>query len=402
MGVTRLYNKITLREHPDLSPVADPSFEKGHSFIFPEDELVFCTKIAAPDDISNDFSGVTLQTVKCSIIAKKPNIFSDVFSSIFTSTRSFDLDSFTTPLNSSNAPLVPWGSDGYAPNINLTQDRNWQLPSGDFRRQIKFFTEHTDSTDVWDWNFWFPVIFREEFWLKLAAADNDFYDPAKPHNGKNHKWLNYHDPSFLPFGWLVKYRFELKYLKLGVSNTIYSEQNLSNEQLGINDYNSNSDFSLKSIKTCKVGGTPINVPFAPIFGDKNTSCFAYFTKNTAWEPEEEGNLIALFRIRPQESGDQAAWNRGSEKYPVQITDVWVPQEQHIQTNSGFNIITNSGQNIVTNQSEVGGCVMFFDPLDHKKITVQAEIDYQKLILKYPGVNRFTLFCRLYNGTIYTT
>lgn len=402
MGVTRLYNKITLREHPDLSPVADPSFEKGHSFIFPEDELVFCTKITAPEDISADFSGLTLQSVKCSVIAKKPNIFTSEFSKIFAATRSFDLDAFTTALNNTNAPSVPWGSDGYAPNINLTKDRNWQLASGDFRRQIKFFTTHTNATNIWNWNFWYPVIFREEYWQALAAADNDFYDTGQPQNGKNQKWLTYHRPTDPPFGWLVKYRFELKYSKLGAPKTIYSELNLSNEQLGINNYSGNSDYSLRSIKTCIVGGTPMNVPFAPIFGDKNTACFAYFTKNTAYEPEEQGNLIAIFRIRPQESGDQAAWNRGSEKYPVQTTDVWVPQRQHLDTNSGLHISTNGGRNIVTNQSEVGGCVLSFDPLDHKKITVKAQIDYKKLKIKYPGVNKFTLFCRLYNRTLYTT
>jgi len=51
MAVTKLYNNILLREHPDLSLVADPSFEKGHSFIFPGDEIVMCTKINAPADI---------------------------------------------------------------------------------------------------------------------------------------------------------------------------------------------------------------------------------------------------------------------------------------------------------------------------------------------------------------
>ncbi len=405
MGVTRLFNKITLREHPDLSPVADPSFEKGHAFIFPEDEVVFCTQITAPDDISNDFSGVTLQSVKCSILAKKPNIFSSEFSRIFTSTRSFDLDALVLPLNNSNAPSVPWGAagvDGYAPNINYTQDRNWQLKSGDFKRQTKFFTTHEDSTSVWKWNFWWPIIFREEYWLALKAADNDFYNPAQPQNGKNQKWLNYHNPGFVPFGWLIKYRFELKYQKAGDTNVIYSELNLSNEQEAINDYNSNTDYPLRTIKTCKVGGTPINVPFAPIFGDKNTECFAYFTKATDWEANEKGNLIAVFRIRPEESGDQAAWNSASEKYPLQASDVWVSKKQYINTNSGLHITTAGGQRIVTSQSEVGGCTLSFDPLDDKKITVKAQIDYVKLKLKYPGVTKFTLFCRLYNGTIYTT
>ncbi len=139
MAITRLYNKISLREHPDLSPVADPSFEKGHSFIFPEDELVFCTKIK-DTDISDNFNGVAFQSSKCSVIAKKENVFTSEFSRIFTSTRSFDLDSFIIPFNNSNAPSVPLLKFGYAPNVNVKQDRNWQLKPGDFKRQINFFT----------------------------------------------------------------------------------------------------------------------------------------------------------------------------------------------------------------------------------------------------------------------
>ena len=400
MAIKRLYNKITLREHPDLSPVADPSFEKAHSFIFPEDELVFCTKVSAPNDIGGTLSGISLKSVKCSIIAKKPNVFSTQFSKVFAATRSFDIEANTVSLENLNAVNVPWGSDGYAPNINFKQDRNWQLPSGDFKRQINFFTTHQSSTSEWVWNFWYPVIFREEYWLSLLAADNDFYDPNEPQDGKNQKWLRYHKPQDLPFGWLVKYRFDLNYTKLGVPNTIYSELNLSPDQLGINDYESNTDYTLKEIKTCEVNGTPTNTPFAPVFADKNTSCFAYFTKATDWDTEEQTNLIAVFRIRPKESGDQSIWNSASEKYPLQNSDVWVFKKQHIITNSGLRIKTRDGKSLVTNQS-TGGCTLKFDPLDHKKIIVHAELDYKKLKTKYPGITKFTLYCRLYNGTTFT-
>src|ERR1035437_6200936 len=98
MARTKLYNRITLREHPDLSPIADATFEKAHSFIYPEDELTFCTKIIAPIDIGGSMAGVNMQSVKCSIIAKKPNIYSEEFSRVFASTRYFELDTFTLNL----------------------------------------------------------------------------------------------------------------------------------------------------------------------------------------------------------------------------------------------------------------------------------------------------------------
>jgi len=393
MAVTKLYNNILLREHPDLSLVADPSFEKGHSFIFPGDEIVMCTKINAPADIGGTFSRIRLQSVKMSIIAKKLNIYSEEYSEEYVATRFFELDSVVIPLNNTNAPSVPWGLDGYAPNINFTQDRPWALPSGDFRKQIKAFTEHTASTSVWTWNFWFPFIFNERYWLALTQADNDFYDVTQPQNGKNDKWLRYHDLSVLPFGWKIFYKFELLYTDINGQQSIKSEWNLSNEQTGIQDYESNPDYTLLSIKTCPVGGTPSNTP-AYIFGDRNTSCFGYFTKQTAWDVGEENTLTAVFRLRPFEGGDRLG-SRGSSKYAATADVVWVANEQLLATSDGGIIIsTDFGDDIAIDDNGIPVTITVTG-LD---IVVQGEIDYQKLAVIFPGVTNFTLYCRLYNGT----
>lgn len=407
MGVTKVYNKITLREHPDLSPVADPSFSKGHSFIFPGDEIVMCTKLKAPTDfIGGTWVGVALQSVKCSIIAKKLNIFSNEFSREFAATRVFELDSFALNFDALNAPVVPWGvagADGYAPNLNYTQDRNWQLPSGDFKRQIKIFTEHTNGTSVWDYNFWFPFIFREEYWLALAAADNDFYDPLQPQNGKNQKWLRYHDLSALPFGWKVYMRFEFNYTKIdpasrimsgGALETIVSEYSLSNEQEGIQDYESNPDYDLLEIKTCEVAGTPSTNRF--VFGYQNTQCFGYFKKQSPWEPGEKDNLDAVFRIRPFEGGDRLG-SRASTKFAITPDVVWKGISDIIYDDTGDPIQTDTGLDLLTD-ADGSGVLISFDPGDDTEITVQAEIDYVKLAAIFPGVTRFTLYCRLYNST----
>lgn len=405
MSVRRIYNNTTLREHPDVSPIADPSFEKGHSFIFPGDELVMC----AVFDSLTDFAGLikqnTITSVKMSIIAKKPNVFTSEFSSVFKATRWFELDSVTIPINSINAPSVPWGSDGYAPNLNFTQNSNWALPSGDFKRQIKAFTTHVASTSSWKYNFWFPIIFNEQYWLSLAVADNDFYDPLQPQNGKNQKWLRYHDLSAPPFGWLVKYRIELNYdHKLSIfpgniiQNTTFSELNLSNEQIGIQDYASNPDYSLLSIKTCLVGGTPSNTP-SFIFGDRNTSCFGYFTKQTAWDAGEKDSLVAVFRIRPSEGGDRLG-SRGSSVFPATSDVVWTLNNNFIQTDDADNITTDFGDELVIDGNGLPVTISF-DPMDDKNIIVQAEIDYNKLNTIFPGVRNFILYCRLYNNTIYT-
>lgn len=405
MGFTKVYNKILLREHPDLSPVADATFKKGHSFIFPGDEIVMCSKISSDD--FGGISGVTPTSVKMSIIAKKANVFSAEFSREFAATRLFELDSVIVPLTALNAPIVPWGADGYAPNINFTQDRNWALPIGDFRRQIKAFTEHTSATSVWDYNFWFPFIFDERYWLALAAADNDFYNTGEPQNGKNQKWLRYHDLSVLPFGWKIFMKIEFNYTWMnpaarymagfgGDPMTIMSEYSLSNEQTGIQDYESNTDYALTEIKTGQVGGTPTTNRY--IFGGENTSCFGYFTKQSPWDVGEKGNLSAIFRIRPTEGGDRLG-SRASTQYPITVDVVWTGVNNDLLTDTSVNIDTDTADNITLDNAGAG-VIIDFDPLDDLNIIVQAEIDYNKLAAIFPGVTNFTLYCRLYNNTIY--
>lgn len=407
MSTIKVYNKILLREHPDLSPVADATFEKGHSFIFPGDELVMTADFDSETDIGANAAGINFTAVKMSIIAKKPNVFSSEFSREFAATRWFELDSVTVPLDSSNAPIIPWGSDGYAPNLNFTSDRNWALPLADFRRQIKAFTTHVGGTNNWKYSFWFPLIFDERYWLALLNADNDFYDTGEPQNGKNQKWLRYHDTSVLPFGWLIKYRIELTYNYIGVStpearvawltNTLVSEWNLSNEQTGIQDYESNPDFDSLEIKTGRVGDTPTTDRY--VFGTENTSCFAYFTKQTAWDVGEKDNLSAVFRIRPTEGGDRLG-SRASSQYPITADVVWTNVNNNLQTDTAVDIHTDTSDNIVLD-NHGSGVLIDFDPLDDKNIIVQAEIDYTKLAAIFPGVTNFTIYCRLYNGTIYT-
>ena len=137
MEILNIANKAFLREHPFDAPGDTPAFIQKHSYIFPGDELVLYHDIDLPADAgASAMTQIQLIDMKISLVAENPDVFTDVFADEFTSTTSFELDSFSMPFTTHNAPLVPWGSDGYAPNINFSQDRNWQLPSGDFKRQI--------------------------------------------------------------------------------------------------------------------------------------------------------------------------------------------------------------------------------------------------------------------------
>lgn len=400
MNTIKLVARTKLVEHPQLPVNYVPNPILLHSYIFPGDELVMYSNINLPTDAGvASMNLIQMQDVKNSIIAEKPNIFTGIFANQFSATRSFELDSFSLAFNKINAPLVPWGTDGYAQRVKLENDRNWRLPSADFRRQIKFFTEHTASTTVWNYWFFFPILFRWEYWKALLKADNDFYDALLPNNGQSQKWFRYSNPSALPFGWLVKARTQLNLLAAGVQTTIIADLNLSNEADQINDYNANADYTLKSIKTCEVGGTPSNTPLAYVFDWQNTSCFAYFTKSSGWVGLEKDNLCGVFWVEPFEGGGVPVRTRASSQYPITPESVFIGMIEPIATSDGGVDIETDGGAIILTDNSGDGVLITFDPLDDKNIILSAEIDYVKLKAAYPSVKKFTLYARLYNSTL---
>lgn len=395
MPIIKFTDKAFLREHPFLDPISQPAPVQTHSYIYPGDELVLYHKITLPDDASVlSINDIKLISAKTSLIAQKPQVYSEEYSEQYQSTRNFELDSFTTSFTPVNAVVHPWGSDGYAADVNVKQNRSWKLPAGDFRRQINWFTTHTPSTPSWEYWFYFPIIFRWEQWIALLGANNDFYDTAQPQNGQNQWWYHY----FVLNKWLIKSRLDLNVLINGVPTIIRSELNLTPGTVDVNDYNSNADWTTESIKTAKIGDTPSNSP-AFVYGNKNTQVWGYFEKVSPWGGDEQGNISAIIWIEPfQNAGITVRRRVGSSLYPITSEDVGFGLDTSITDDSGTGIQTDGGDYIVTDGNG-NGAIVLFNGTQPEKVQVFALIDYNKINNAYPGVTKFTLYCRLYNSTL---
>lgn len=395
MALIKLSNKSFLREHPFLNPVSVPFPVQSRSYIFPGDEIVMYHKITLPTDVSvTSINDIKFVSAKCSIIAQKPNVFSEEFSNQFLSTRIFELDSYTTAFNNTNARIIPWGSplgaDGYATNLTIKEDRNWQLPSGDFKREINFFTKHTNGASTWDYWFYFPVLFRWEYWMQLMTADNYFYNNTQPNDGLNHFWNHY----FVNGVWNLKSRLDLNVLINGIPQLVRAELNLTPLADSINDYSSNTDYTQKNIKTSKIGGTLTNAPCF-IYGKEFTVVVGDFRKVTPWTEDTE-KVKGLNWIEPFEGAGVTVRTRGSSFYNATPESVFIGLGTSATDDDGIGIQDGSGNYIVL-LAGGKGAITIFDAATPEQVKVVSVIDNNKLNSIYTGSTKFTLYSRLYNS-----
>lgn len=399
----KLTDRSFIREHPFgdpfTSPFANPAYESMYRYIFPGDEILNWHKVSLPDDFIGNvemanppaMSDINFISAKLSIIAKKPQVFSEEFSGEFLSTRIFTLDSFQTTFNNSNATMQLWGADGYARNIHLAQDRAFKLPSGNLFRQVKFFTDHTASTDQWDYYFYFPILWRWEYWLGLLNVHADFFDLTQAQNGQNHWWYHYFTST-----WKLFSRLDLEITVFGVPYRLRTELALTPGTGDVNDYNSNTDYITKSVKTGKVGGALSNSP-AFIYQSEDTKVVAALDKVIAWSFGEKANVSVLVWLEPFEGAGITERTRGSSSYQITPESVFKGLGIGAADADGLNITDGGGNFVILNPAGTGAKVLF-DNADDTKVTIAAVIDYQKLALVYPGVTKFTVYARLYNNT----
>lgn len=390
--IIKYTGKSFFREHPYTDPIVQANPDQVEAFIFPGDEITLYHKVCLPcDAVVANINDVNLISAKCSLVAVKPQVFSEEFSDPFESTRVFELDSTTTLFNGVNAPYLPFGTDGVAKSLQVNQDRIFKLPPSDFHRQIKYFTTHVGGTTEWIYWFYFPILFRWEYWQSLLTAHNDFFDTGEPLNGKNQFWQRY----FVDGVWKLQSRLDLNCIINGVQTVIRCSLDIADSIGDVNDYNSNTDYINKSIKTCKIAGTPSNTPCV-IYANEDTDVFGYFEKVSAWLPDEQANLSAVMWVEPFEGGGITQRTRGSSVYNVQSESVFKGLSLSLTDDSGIGITDDSGNYIVVDNSGKGA-ILYFDGTNPALLRVFAIIDKNKLATIYPNVTRFTLYCRLYNG-----
>lgn len=391
--IRKYTDKSFFREHPYADPAIQSTPNQVEAFIFPGDEITMCHKVCLPcDAIVTNINDVNLISAKCSIVAVKPQVFSEEFSDVFQSTRTFELDSVTTLFNGVNAPYIPYGADGVARSLQVLQDRIFKLAAGDFHRQIKYFTTHVNGTQEWYYNFYFPILFRWEYWQALLTAHNDFFDTAQPLNGKNHFWEKY----FVNGVWKLQSRLDLTCLVQGVPTVIRCMLDIATTPGNVNDYSSNSDWINKSIKTNKVGGTPSNAPCV-IYSNEDTEVFGYFEKVSGWAADEQANMSAVMWIEPFEGGGITQRTRGSSIYEVGAETVFKGLSLSLSDDNGIGITDENGNYIIVDAAGKGA-ILYFDGTSPELLRVFAIIDKTKLAAIYPNATKFKLYCRLYNGT----
>lgn len=397
MALFKYTDKGFLREHPFGDPYLEPSPVQSHSYIFPGDEILFYHKISLPNDVDvADISRVNLLSAKLSVLAVKPQVFSEEFNNVFKSTRIFELDSFSVAFNNLNAPRLPYGTngaDGYAQSLQVEQDRIFKLPSGDLRREIKMFTTHTNGTTDWDYWFYFPVLFRWEYWLPLLGADNDFFNTAEAQNGKNHWWYHY----FVLNRWKLVSRLELKCTVDGVPTTVRNNFSFATATRDVNDYQSSSLWFNESIKTSSIGNTPTNNPCL-IKSNEDTTVQAEFTKFSAWSPGEKAEISGVLWIEPYLGTGVASRTRGSTLYPVGSESVFKGLGTALTDDNGINIVTDNGDYIIVSTGGPG-VIMYFDQANDRIVRFFGIINHEKLARIYPGVTKFMLYARLYNSML---
>lgn len=401
--VIKLTDRSFIREHPFgdpfTSPFANSAYEAMYRYIYPGDELLPWHRISLPGDFIGNvemvnpptMSDINFLSAKLSIIAKKPQVYSEEYSSEYKATRVFTLDSFQTTFNNSNATMQLWGADGYARNIHLAQDRAFKLPAGNLFRQIKFFTDHTPSTSNWDYYFYFPILWRWEYWLGLLNVHADFFDLTQPQNGQNHWWYHYFTST-----WKLFSRLELEITVFGQPYRLRSELALTPGVGDVNDYNSNTDYISKSVKTGPSTGAVSNTP-ALIYGNTDTKVIASLDKVIAWGFGEKANVSAVVWLEPFEGAGVTERTRGSSTYPITPESVFKGLDIGAADTNGLNITDGAGSFVVLNPAGAGAKVLF-DLADDTKVTIAAIIDYQKLAAVCPGITKFTVYARLYNNT----
>lgn len=392
----QLNNRAFLREHPDLPPWVDGSYAKNHSFIMPGDELVLYHGINLPGDAGvSSMNDISLKSIKVSIVAEKSNPFSSAFSKQFKSVRRFELDSFTMGLNNNNTPVIPWCSDGYAPNLNFQTDRNWKLPSGDFKRQLNLFTQHNSGSPTWTYWAYFPILFRWEYWQQLATADNDFINACNSNNGtvqnnQNKNWLNYHVPPT----WCIKSRCELTLLVNGQLTTLVSELNLSRLQASISNYGQNSDYTECVIQSCPVGGVPASEPCL-INGDQNTSIFATFNKTSEWSYREQANISGFIWIEIFQGGGASQRMRASSSFKAATDSCFINLQYPVLNDQGQPVLNDNGDQVL---HDPAGVQLSFNG---QTIRMEAQLDVNKFLAAFPNATSYNIGAKLYNKTVYT-
>ena len=247
---------------------------------------------------------IGFSSIKVEVIAKKDI---DTF---------FVLDSFERNLNiEDSVNIAPYGT---VPIIDIEQDRGFRTPADDLRRDIivKRRTDLDVVSGIFNYECYFPFIFRWEDWVKLDGVNDEFYDESLPNNGLNHDWARYAAAS----GWNIFFRFTIVATKDGFPITYTSESLML-----VEDYTEGSEWDTEQAKSYIVSsGLEITQGGqSGISLDEATRIEGDMTFNTSPVPSLS-DLVMRLTVNVFEKDDFKAQYRISSLYDNTTTDnVWI-------------------------------------------------------------------------------
>lgn len=165
---------------------------------------------------------ITLENIKVSLVARKPD------------GTYFELESYSQDTN--GYPIL---ADGF-PYIAKDEARVFQMPDGDQRKTISI-NRRTDLDTAFNiyYDIKYPFLFRWEYWVALAGADTETFDPTKENNGLNENWHRYDTIT----DWDIFYRTEIRATKNNQS-LLYR----NDTQMTTFTYEEDSDWTTETIQ----------------------------------------------------------------------------------------------------------------------------------------------------------
>lgn len=220
--------------------------------VFPEDEIVCCSDFYI-ESAGRESDVIKLTSINAKII-------------VYNGTDEFELDQFI--MNTASLPLT-----GYTQEFDNQVPRAFHIPVGTIRKYIEIKRRHDLDTGTRKYfSSFYPILFRWETWTAWFGVDPSFFDSTLPNNGFNAWWFRYAQGL-----WTINYKLIINATKNGVP-----QQYILLNKITPNDYNSNDDFSAKTIDTKDPDTLTslVSGGVTYILGYKNTLVTATFTKST--------------------------------------------------------------------------------------------------------------------------
>lgn len=344
-------SKNKIMRHPESDVITEGVSYPDPVNVFPEDELSAYTEFFI-DSTGRTDDEIKLTSVKTTIIG-------------IVGSNQFTIDSFSFDLSS--YPFI-----GFVQYFDLSIADQFHIPVAEALRKY-YNVKRRDDLDVggkYYFSVQYPFLMRWETWVAALGIDPVFFDTSLPNNGFNQWWYRYGSGSYHLY-----YEVVVNATKNGIA-----QQYKSKQEFVFNDYASNTDFPVKTIKTYDLAGNEL-VSAGDYFinGYENTEIRAVFSNVNAPHTGADNYIAGVVEIGIEafESGGIAGKRRFSSKW-VADGDTW------------FTYPTGSGKVKLSSAP--------YSTAGHT-VTAHVYLDYTQLPV---GVNQFKITARIYDKTAAAT